>query len=165
MLRWFSVWVIREGQCCVAVYVPVEDCSVNMGKHPMYISLLRNHFGQQVSKTPPHPPTTEEDDEREHFAWSVLKLKLFKNRENKRHKLAMTGDTRLTAVFIEYGVGGWSPKDSLHPENGSHDLHRCLLWLDSVHVGATYKSSRSLISNAFYSLTGMVKVIVWGGWF
>ncbi len=79
----------------------------------------------------------------------------------------MTGDTRLTAVFIEQGVGGWSPADSLHPENGSHDLPRCLLRLDSVHVGAPYKSSRSLISNAFYSLSGMAKLIIWDGrlWF
>lgn len=28
----------------------------------------------------------------------------------------MTGDTRLTAVFVEQGVEGWSPVDSLHPK-------------------------------------------------
>ena len=49
-------------------------------------------------------------------ACSALKLKLYERGENKTHELAMTADTRLTAVFVEKGVGGWSPEDSLHPE-------------------------------------------------
>jgi len=75
----------------------------------------------------------------------------------------MTGDTRLAAVFGEQGVGGGSPAKSLHPENVSHDLPRCSLRLDSVHARAPYKSGRSLISNAFYSLSGMTKLTVWDG--
>lgn len=51
--------------------------------------------------------------------------------------------------------------DSLHPENGSHDLPRCSLRLDSIHVGTLYKSSRSLISNAFHSLSGMDVCLGW----
>lgn len=143
-----------------AVNVPGEDCFVNMGEHHKYISLLRNQISQQVSKTLPLPPTTEEDADKERSACSALKLKLCERGENKTRELAMTGDTRLTAVFIEQGVGGWSLADSLHLENVSHDLPRCSLRLDSVHVGAPYKSSRSLISNAFYSLSGMTKLTV-----
>lgn len=60
----------------------------------------------------------------------------------------MTGDTRLTAVFMEQGVGGWSPVCSLHPETGSHDLPRCSPPLDSIHVGAPHTFIKQ-ISNYF----------------
>lgn len=93
-------------------------------------------------------------------ACSALELKLCERGENNTHELAMTGDTRLTAVFMELGLSCRSPKDSLNPENGSHDLPRCSLRLDSLHVVVPYKSSRSLVSNAYYSLSGMAEFLI-----
>lgn len=142
--------------------------SVNTGAHSIYISflflllLLCDQFSQQVSEEPLHFHRSRRTLAAS--ARSALMLKLCEGRENKTHELAVTGDTRLTAVFMERGLSCWSPKDSLNPENGSHDLPRCSLRLDSLHVVIPYKSSRSLISNTFHSLSGMAKFLISEVW-
>lgn len=153
--------VIKDGQRFAAVYIASKACSVNTAKHHKYISLLCNQFSQQVSKTVPHPQSTEE----EFFACSALQLKLCERGENKTQKLPMT-ETRDWQLCLQSRV--WKAGAVwIHfiQKMAPMTCPRCSERLDSVHVGAPYKSSRCLISNAFYSLSGMVELVVSKGWF